>query len=115
MSKSDLADRNWWRHVAKLVGATLHGWTYRNAATFINPSMELTGKVATILLGQQAELSRLQGVERCMRRLVVALLSLHPNSEMTLDSGIFDDGVDCYIGTLRSAPGVTTFYVGGEK
>lgn len=107
---SDLADRNWWRRVGKLIGSTLRGWSYRDSASFIKPQAELTGKVGTILLGQKAELNRLQEQERRMRRLVVALLSLHPNSEMILDSGVFNDGVDCYIGERRGKD-VTMFFI----
>lgn len=67
MSKKDIEDRNWWRGVADLVGATLHGWTYRNSASFVGPEMELTGKVAELLLKQQAEIKQLQDVLNSIR------------------------------------------------
>lgn len=67
MSKQDLEDRNWWRRVGKLIGATLHGWSYRQGASFIDPEVDMTGKVATLLLDQQARIEQLQTANKAAK------------------------------------------------
>ena len=57
---SDIEDCNWWRHIGKLIGATLHGWSYRYSASFVDPHIEMTGKVANVLLNQEAKIKQLQ-------------------------------------------------------
>jgi hypothetical protein len=34
----ELADRDWWRVVAKALGMELSGWTYRSSALFRRPN-----------------------------------------------------------------------------
>jgi hypothetical protein len=36
-----LADRNWWRETAAVIGCTVYGFTYRDAATFNTPDISL--------------------------------------------------------------------------
>ena len=50
----ELADRDWWRSICKILGATLIGWTYRDNATIQwgNSTIELDGSVCQKLLDQ---------------------------------------------------------------
>jgi hypothetical protein len=40
----------------------LYGFSYRNSASFRNPDMEISGRVAIVLLTQQRTINRLHGV-----------------------------------------------------
>ena len=72
MSRAELstvfADRDWWRRVGEIIGSKLYGFTYRNVASFVEPEVEVTGKVATVLLDQQAEIKRFQAENATLRR-----------------------------------------------
>lgn len=48
----ELADRDWWRSVCKILGATLIGWTFRDNATaqWGRNTIELDGSVVEKLL-----------------------------------------------------------------
>ena len=63
-SKKEVADaiqeRDWWRRVGKIVGATLHGWSHQHDATFVDPHIEVTGYLANVLLDQQKEIELLR-------------------------------------------------------
>jgi len=60
MSKRGEADWKFWERIAAILGARLYGWSYRDHAAFINPTMELTGRViAEKLIEQEDEIIRL--------------------------------------------------------
>ncbi len=59
MSKQNIEDRDWWRDVGSIIGAKLYGWNYRNSASFINPNIEVNGKVGAILIEQRNKIERL--------------------------------------------------------
>lgn len=51
------ADMAWWEQVAKVLGANLLGWTYRNSATFTvkgAPTFSLSGVIAENILANCA-------------------------------------------------------------
>ena len=84
--QQDITDGNWWRRVGKLIGATLHSWTHRQVASFVEPRTEVDGLVAGVLLRQQDELEAHEAldnrplnddlnalIDRCNRRGALSL------------------------------------------
>lgn len=58
--KQTKEERDWWRRVGEIIGSRLCGWTYYQSAIFIEPTVEVDGKVAVVLLAQQEEIERLK-------------------------------------------------------
>lgn len=65
MTPRDKADWEFWKRVAKILDAQLHGWSYRDCADFVNPQMEISGRVAIGKL--MDEIERLKGELAAMR------------------------------------------------
>lgn len=62
MDYAEKADWEFWKRIAAILGTKLHGWSYRDHAAFINPTMELTGQaIAEKLIEQEDEIIRLKG------------------------------------------------------
>lgn len=55
------ADRSWWYKAAQLVdpGMILYGFAGRRSAAFYNPDIEMSGKVAKVLIKQAATIKEL--------------------------------------------------------
>jgi len=62
--EQDREDRAFWARIAEMFGTTLYGWSYRDHASFINPQMEVWGKVAAKLIEQDDEIARLRSLLR---------------------------------------------------
>lgn len=60
MNAQDEVDRAFWKRVAKLLGAHLYGWSYQHSAAFVDPQIEVDGRVAAKLIEQDDEISRLR-------------------------------------------------------
>jgi hypothetical protein len=64
MTPRDEADWKFWKRVAALLGAQLHGWSYRDSASFLNPHTEMGGTGAAKLIEQADEIIRLKALAK---------------------------------------------------
>lgn len=67
MNAQDTADWEFWKRVAKVFNTSLHSWSYRHSASFVNPQMEVDGRAAVKLIEQADEIARLKEELAAMR------------------------------------------------
>lgn len=58
--KEAVEERDYWKKIGVIIGATLHGWSGYDSASFINPDIDMHGKVAKILLSQCERIKELE-------------------------------------------------------
>jgi hypothetical protein len=64
MTPRDKADWEFWKRVATLLDTQLHGWSYRDSASFVNPHTEVGGVAAAKLIEQEDEIIRLKALAK---------------------------------------------------